>query len=216
MSVTDYQAEVGPWITGHTVEQAIIDTLKLWLGDYLADGEEATGLDRGSTPRPRGWTITGRDIQKYTSDQLPCIVVMAGGILTKPLPQGYPGHTTASWAVDVGCIFNAAWGRGSRERAQLMVRAISLVLLQRPLEGLACVVDMNGEAYDELDFSDTRTYSAAVGAFTVEVEDMMWRDGGPPPSALPPDDPTIPFEPWTTVETTEVEVQILPTEDHDE
>ena len=46
---------------------------------------------------------------------------------------------------------------------------------------------------------------------------MMWRDGGPPPCALPPDDPTIPFEPWTRCEKTDVEVQHPTlTEDHDE
>ena len=210
MSVKAPQADIGPFITGGDVEQALIDTLKLWLPAYLMEGERKHGLTPGDIPAPRGWAITGRDLQKFTSDQLPCIVVMAGGIIVKPLARGYPGSTTATWSVDVACIFNAAWGRMSRKHSQLYVRAITLVLLQRPLEGLACVVDFNGELYDELDFSDTRTYSAAVGAFTVEVEDMLWRDGGPPPYVEPPDEPAEPFDPWTEVTDTDVSVTNTP------
>ena len=71
------------------------------------------------------------------------------------------------------------------------------------------VVDFAGEGYDELTFPDTRTYSASAGKFTVEVEDFMWRDGGPPPDAQPPSDPTVPFVPWTEVR--EVDIQVTNT-----
>ena len=204
------QAEVGPFVTGGDVEKAIIATLKAWLPSYLADGERKHDLTPGDIPTPRGWAVTGRDLQKYTSDQLPCIVVMAGGIIVKPLSQGSPGSTTAVWQVDVGAIFNAAWGDTSRQHAQLYVRAVALTLLQRPLEGLPAAVDFNGEQYDELDFSDTRTYSAAIGAFTVEVEDVLWRSGGPPPYVTPPVDPEAPFDDWTTVTETDVTVEHTP------
>jgi hypothetical protein len=210
MSVTATSAEIGPFVTGADVEAAIISTLKDWLPSYLAEGERKHGLTAGDIARPKGWAITGRELNKFTSDQLPVIVVMAGGILVKPLVHGSPGSTTAVWQVDVGCIFNAAWNDKARQHAQLYVRAIGLTLLQRPLEGLVCVVDQVGENYDELDFSESRTYSGARGRFTVEVEDTMWRSGGPPPYVTPPTDPDAPLDPWTQVTGTDVEVDNTP------
>lgn len=205
------QAEIGPFITGADVETALIDTLRPWLPAYLAAGERTHGLEPGTLPRPRGWAVTGRDmVEKFTSDQVPCIVVMARGILVKPLARGYPGAMTCLWSLDVGTIFNAAWGRDSRAYAQLYARAISLVLLQRPLEGLAGVVDFAGEDYDEGDFAETRTYALTRGAFTVQVEAALWREGGPPPQDEPPDIQEAPLDDWTRVVKTEVEVTNTP------
>lgn len=210
MSVTlPQQAEIGPIVTGGVIETGLLDLLKDWLPAYLCACEQALGVEPGSTPYPRGWAITGRDLEKYVSDQLPCVVVMSSGINPPVRRGGSPGCMTAVWSMDAGVIFNAAWGYRSRWLAQLYVRAIALTLLQRPLvlgDGHTGVVDFTGEAYDELTFPDTRTYSASVAVFTIEVEDMMWRDGGPPPAAVPPSDPTIPFEPWTQVREVDIEV----------
>jgi hypothetical protein len=203
------QSVIGPIITGADVEHAILDTLHKWVPSYLRECEHARYMKVGDLPEPKGWLITGRQLEKFTSDQLPCIIVMAGGIVVKPLASGYPGMMTCVWHVDVGTIWNAAWGKMSREHAQLMVRCIALTLIQRPLEGgLAGVVDMTGERYDEIDFGDTRTYSAAVAQFTVEVEDVMWRAGGPPPW-VEPGDPGA-FGPWTEVTETGVTVEAVP------
>lgn len=210
MSVTlPQQAEIGPIITGGHVERALVDLLKEWLPSYLCECERKVGAEVGSTPWPRGWAITGRDLEKYVSDQLPCVIVMAGGVTTRPRVSGTNGSMTGVWDVDMGIILNAAWGYLSRWYAQLYERAISLVVVQRPLvldDTHIGVVDFAGEGYDELSFPDTRTYSASAGKFTVEVEDFMWRDGGPPPDAQPPSDPTVPFVPWTEVRDVDIEV----------
>jgi hypothetical protein len=209
-TATVRQAELGPVITGADVEHAILDTLFKWLPSYLRECERLRHMPVGDLPTPRGWLITGRQLEKFTSDQLPCVIVMAGGIVVRPVVSGYPGNMTCVWVVDVGTIWNTAWGRMTRDHAQLMVRAISLVLIQRPLEGgLAGVVDMTGERYDEIDFGDTRTYSAAVAQFTVEVEDVMWRAGGPPPY-VEPGDPMDTWGPWTQVTETGVTVEAVP------
>lgn len=211
MSVTlPQQAEIGPVITGAHIEQSLIDLLKEWMPGYLCECERKLGVEAGDTPWPRGWAITGRDLEKFVSDQLPCVVVMAGGVTVRPRASGSPGSLTGVWNVDVGIIVNAAWGYKSRWIAQLYERVISLVVLQRPLvldDTHIGVVDFAGEAYDELTFPDTRTYSASVGVITVEVENFMWRDGGPPPEAQPPSDPTVPWEPWTEVR--EVDITVL-------
>ena len=210
MSATAYRAEVGPMIGGLDVERAIQDTLRAWLPAYICEAERLYGWDVGKTPWPKGWAITGRDLAKLTSDQLPCIVLMAGGTTGPPSKSGAPGKLTATWAVDVGSVFNAAWGRSSRQHAQLYAVAIRTCLTQRPLEGLRCVVDARGEAYDEMDFESSRSYSASVCSLNVTVPEIGWADGGPPPAATTPTDPHDPFVPWVEVVDSDIEVDHYP------
>lgn len=210
MSATGFQAEVGPLITGGDIEHAVIDTLREWLPAYLSDAERKHGWEVGSTPTPRGWVRTGRNLQKLTSDQLPCMVIMAGGILQAPRKEGGLGVLTGAWGISVATIFHASWGAESRDHAQLYARCVQACLNQRPLEGLAASVDFRGEVYDELDIADSRSYSASVCAFSVEVREFAWADGGPPPRASAPGDPTAPWEDWVEVTQTEVTVQNTP------
>lgn len=209
MSVTaTYTAEVGPMLAGLDVEQAVFQTLRDWLPAYLAEAERQHELPAGEVPTPKGWVITGRDLQKLTSDQLPCVVIMTAGILDPPVREGAPGVLTARFAVDIGTVFNAAWGRASRRHAQLYAAAIRCCLLQRPLAALeATAVDWRGETYDELDFESSRSYSASVASFNVEVRAVAWAAGGPPPQVTPPDDPTEPFDPWVRVAETDITVE---------
>ena len=201
------QAEIGPSITGADVEAAIGNTLRHWLLSYLREIEAKHGLTRGTTPGPRGWSVTGRDLAKLNSDQLPCVVVMTGGILEAPRKEGTPGCVTCRWSVNVGAVFAAAWGGSSRAHAQLYARAISLVLIQRPLEGVDGVVDFRGETYDEMDFDSSRSYSSSICNFSVDIREVVWADGGPPPFVTPPVDPMQPLDPWAPVTGTEVEVE---------
>ena len=97
--------------------------LKEWLPGYLCECERKVGAEVGSTPWPKGWAITGRDLEKYVSDQLPCVVVMAGGVTTRPRVSGSNGSMTGVWDVDIGIILNAAWGYMARWQAQLYERA---------------------------------------------------------------------------------------------
>jgi len=206
------QAEVGPMITGGDLEAAILAVLRGWLPAYIAEGERQHGWMAGSTPTPRGWVLTGRDLQKFPADQLPAIIVMAGGIVLTPRKEGGRGVLSAFWGVEIGAVFNAAWGTSSRQHAQLYAAAIRTCLMQRPLEvaDTMASVDWRGEVYDELDFPTTRTYSASVVSFNVEVREVAWADGGPPPITDPPQDPTQPLDPWTEVAQTEVTVENQP------
>ena len=77
MSITATRAEVGPMVTGGDVEAAVMVVLRDWLPAYLAEGERQHSLPPGEIPIPKGWAITGRDLRKLNTDQLPCIVVMA-------------------------------------------------------------------------------------------------------------------------------------------
>jgi len=202
---------VGPMVSGGDIEQAVLDQLKAWLPRYICAAEEQHGITKGSTPAPRGWAVTGRDLQKLLSDQLPCVVLLAAGIGTAPHREG-TGAYSATWGIDIGVVFNAAWGREARRRAQLYARAVQLCLVQRPLVALSqpCEVDWRGEVYDELDFADSRSYSASVCSFNVLCREVANSNGGPPPDAAPPADPTVPFVPWTEVAKTTVTVEKTP------
>jgi hypothetical protein len=207
-------------ISGADVEHAMLDVLRDWLPSYLAEYEGQHGLVRGTTPAPRGWVRTGRNLQKLNSDQLPCIALMAGGILTAPRKQGSPGGWIAVWTVDVGCVLATAWGGGARDHVQAYAAAIRDTLCQRPVGGelsvsgrpwpWTAVVDWRGEAYDADDFSTTRTYADCLVPFYVEVQNVGWATGGPPPRVDPPADPTAPLDPWVEVVETDVTVEKLP------
>ena len=204
--------EVGPMVTGGDIEDAVLAQLKEWLPRYLVAGEEQHGKAAGSIPVPKGWAITGRVLDKLLSDQLPCVIVLAAGVGPSGTRREGTGVLAGDWTVGVGVMFNAAIGRESRRHAQLYARAVQLALQQMPLHALGqpCKVDWRGESYDELDFAQSRTYSASVVNFNVYCREVATTDGGPPPAAVPPSDPTVPFVPWVEVSKTEVAVEPQP------
>ena|SRR5215831_1096254 len=204
--------EVGPMVTGGDIEDAVMGQLKEWLPRYLVAGELQHGWVAGSTPTPRSWAITGRVLDKLVSDQTPCVIVLAAGVGPSAVRREGTGVLGAGWTLGVGTMLDAAWGREARRRAQLYARAAQLALQQRPLHALGqpCEVDWHGESYDELDFASTRSYSASVVNFTVWCREVATTDGGPPPAATPPSDPTIPFVPFVEVSKTEVTVEPQP------
>lgn len=201
-------AEVGPMISGGDVELAVQRTLAAWLPAYLCEYERQHGLDVGRTPWPKGWARVGRNLQKLNTDQLPTVVLMAGGILNPPQAYGSTRAWRATWTLDVGVVISNAWGSnpgGARDHAHTYAAAIRTLLGQRPLDGLAAAVDFRGEAYDGDDFSTSRTFAVAAVSFAVEVEAIGWANGGPPvtPDVDPPVDPTDPLDPWVRVRETE-------------
>jgi hypothetical protein len=203
---------VGPMVTGADIEDAVVLQLKEWLPRYLVAAEEQHGLTPGSVPVPKGWAVTGRVLDKLLSDQLPCVIVMAAGVAPGVTHREGEGVLTGNWTLGVGSMFNADLGREARRRAQLYARAIQLSLQQMPLHALGqpCKVDWRGESYDELDFATSRTYSASVVNLNVYCREVATTDGGPPPEAVPPTDPTVPFVPWVEVKETETTVEPKP------
>lgn len=202
-------------VSGYTVEMAVEQTLRDWFTAYLCEAERQHGLTAGLIAWPKGWAHSGSDLEKMAQDQLPCFVIMSGGIAAAPVTTGMPvtlgkpvtgGNMSAVWGIEVASIHNAAYDRSARRNAQLYAVAVSRCLWQRPLEGLAATTRERGQSYDELDFERTRTYAASTVSFDITVEDVGWTAGGPPPVATPPPDPTLPFEPWPTVITTRVDV----------
>lgn len=219
MSVTpQVAAEVGPMVSGYTVETAVERTLRAWLPAYICEAERKEGLTAGDTAWPKGWAHSGSDLEKMAQDQLPCVVIMSGGIVAAPVRTAMPvtigaaislpaGNLAAIFGLEVASVFNAAWDSYARRNAQLYAVAVRDCLLQRPL-GMASPseVVLRGENYDPLDFERTRTYAASIVSFDIAVDSVAWTDGGPPPDVTPPTDPTLPFDPWPVVQDVEVQV----------
>ena len=229
--VAQTRADVGPMVSGYAIEAAVELTLRNWLTAYLCEAERQHGIEAGLTAWPKGWAHTGSDLEKFAQDQLPCIVIMAGGIVNRPVYQAMPaaigriavprGNMTATFVVEVAVILNAAWDRTSRRSSQLYVAALRTCLQQRPLDvpdeftfDLTAEIREVGEEYDPLDFERTRTFAAAGVKVDVSVENVGLTDGGPPPDATPPIDPTHPFDPWQQVSSTDVEVNKRPLGEH--
>lgn len=225
------RADVGPMVSGYAIEAAVEATLRNWLTAYLCEAERQHGLEAGLTAWPRGWAHTGSDLEKFAQDQLPCVVIMAGGVVDRPVYQAMPvpighiavprGNMTATFSVELAVIFNAAYDRSSRRSSQLYAVALRTCLQQRPLDvpdeftfELTAEIRERGERYDELDFERTRNYTASVMTFDVSVENVGFTDGGPPPDATPPTDPTDPWPPWQQVSSTDVEVDKRPLDEH--
>ena len=221
------RADVGPMISGYAIEAAVELTLRNWLTAYLCEAERQHGLEAGLTAWPRGWAHIGSDLQKYAQDQLPCVVIMAGGIVDRPVYRAMPaaigriavprGNMTAVFRVEVAVILGAAYDRTARRSSQLYAVALRSCLQQRPLDvpdeftfELAAEIRERGEEYDLLDFERTRTYAAADVRLDISVDNVGLTDGGPPPEATHPVDPTDPWEPWAQVSRTDVEVDKRP------
>jgi hypothetical protein len=205
---------VGPAVTGGDIEDVVLDCLQVWLPAYLCEVEDQHGIPRGSTPTPRGWSLTARLLDKLTSDQMPCVVLMTAGVPNPPTKESGPGAYTATWAMEVGVAFVAAWGLDARRLAQLYACAFGLTLTQRPMTALGqpLHVDWRGESYED-DFDASRTFSVAVCSLNVSCREARWANGGPPPEATPPADPTVPFIPWVQVTETDATVTNTPPPD---
>lgn len=205
---------VGPAVTGGDIEDAVLGCLQEWLPAYLCEVEDQHGMTRGSTPWPRGWSLTARLLDKLTSDQFPCVVLMTAGVSNPPTKDSGRGAYTATWAMEVGVVFEAAWGRSARRLAQLYASAFQLTLVQRPMTALnqPLYVDWRGESYED-DFDASRTLSVAACSLNVSCREARWANGGPPPQATPPSDPIVPFTPWVQVTETDTTVTNTPPPD---
>src|SRR4051812_636972 len=104
----------GPLVSASDVELAVLDTLRVWFNDYLAEVDRRNGDAVGTLPYPRGWVVSA-GIEKMPEDQTPTIVVASPGLLVAPLADGR-GAYTATWRVSVSSVVSA---RGNRQALRL-------------------------------------------------------------------------------------------------
>lgn len=204
----------GPLTPSTAVERAVTATLKKWIVTYLAEVERQEGLDPRAVPQPVGWATFADDAtaRKWPETQMPAIVVMCPGQTEPPRADG-DGTYTTRWAVVVAAICRGRPGiaggvEEARHVAQMYATAISGCLLAKgSLGGFAEGVDWEDESNDEVAHEKVRTLAASRSVFTVEVDGMRRRGGGP---LEPPEDPYAAPAEWPPVTSVEVETDRLP------
>lgn len=196
--MTAVASAFGRLVAASDVEQAILELLRKWLADYLAEVDRAHGNDVGTLPKPRSWVVSG-EVEKMPEDQTPAIIVASPGLTDPPLADGR-GSYTARWRVMIAVHLSARRNMIALRLVRQYALAIrALCTQQQALESLALRrIDWVDERYDTLPSIDDRTVCTALVELAVEVSDVTTRHMGPlepllPPGALGPESPTWPI-----------------------
>lgn len=189
----------GPIITGAQLEQAAMDTLQLWMPDYVAALERETGREPRSVPLPKAWVRRNDAVARWPENRVPAIALVSPGLSTDPVKDG-EGNYSCAFELAVGAIVNARDQQSANDLAKLYAAAIRTLLLQRgDLGGFA-----NGTVWTKEGYTDTPADYLKIGAiatvtFDVIVEGVAVDHGGP---LAPSDDPYLDPGDWPTVATT--------------
>lgn len=211
MADTDYMY-YGEMLDGDDVENAVEDTLRKYMNDYLGRWERKKGREVGLVKRPDMYPRNNaEDFASWPGHDFPVVLLVSPG-LTQP-PVKHVDVISTQWFVGVAAIALA----GTREEASAISRGIgsacrSILLHHGGLLGFASGVTYVDERYDDLEIDDSRSIMASKLIFYVDVDRTADRMGGPPDAILTPDDDTPPTSepPVPTVKEDGVSTQVIP------
>lgn len=196
----------GTIISDDVVEDAVIAVLKRWLPTYLSEVEAQRGLTRGFYERPAPSSYTVRnDFDKWPEDFLPAVIVVSPGMPDEPVKDGRR-RWRGSFDIGVACVVSSLDRDETRRFAQRMGAAVRALLIDHPslemaIGGNVRGLDWLGERNNLMPPEDERSIWANRQLFSVEVDQILERTGGP---AEPEPDPQTPPPP-TDVEITSVD-----------
>jgi hypothetical protein len=203
--MTDIFGTIKP---GNLVEQAVIDTHKLWMETYIAELSLQIDWTDNKIPTPRTYT-TRNQFDSFTRDSLPQLIVVSPGLAGPPVKNG-DGSYRATWSVGVGIVCSAKDEATTKALAKFYAACSRAIMIQNgSLGGKAIGVIWVDESYDDLpgeeDTSDS--LAAGVGYYRVEMDDVgTWKGGPRVPFAPKPDpDPvTQPGSAWPTADEVDI------------
>jgi hypothetical protein len=191
-------APVGPITTDSNVygrlfsasqlEESVADTLKKWFPSYISEVERQLGISPNTLPPPQNY-LNRDNFVGEKGEKLPKLVVISQGLTETPSYYGSLGSYSAAWRVGVGI----ATARTEEQWANRDVKAYGAVIRAILLNKLAVeVTDFNvvevqwvAENYNDiLVDNQIALYKSASVHFTVVVDDVAQRWGGP-------DEPTM-------------------------
>lgn len=201
----------GRIVAGVDVEQALVDVVRTWIADYLAEVCRQHELAPDYLPQPRSYVVSS-DVERMPEDQTPAIIVASPGFTDQPQPDGLGGYV-ARWRVRCAVHLSARGNALSLRLVRLYVAALrALLVQQQKLDGLDLRrIDWVDERYDTLPSIDDRTTCIALVELAVEVADITTRHAGPlvpilgPGHELDPDSPT-----WPSAELVDVAISKEP------
>lgn len=186
------------------LENEVASIIKLWIATYLQEVEIQEGRTRGALQTPKSYS-TKATMESLADDQLPCCVILSPGLVDAPYKDG-EGNYYAHWQIGVGVIVSARDEVNTQAVAKLYGAAIRALLLQKGSHDDITDVQWLDESYDDLQIDDERTLGVAIVEFSVQVESVVNRYGGPA-DPIPPDPDEQPGSVWPIFESADVEVR---------
>jgi hypothetical protein len=204
----------GTIVAASDLESALLEQLRRWLPDYLAEVDRQHGQPVGTTPKPRSYVVSS-ELERMPEDQTPAVIVRSPGTLEPPDVDGR-GVYSARFTIDAGVHLSARGNTHALRVARVYTSGIRALLVQQQLldaldERVAVRrVDWLGERFGELDSIDDRTVCTGVVVLAYTLDDVVTRGAGPleptvPPT--PPDQTPPPIAPdWPTAETVDSDI----------
>lgn len=186
----------GPLVRRREVEQAVEDTVKLWLPSYLGQaGRDTDRQDGGDKPAipdvlPESY-LRRRDIATWAGDRLPVVITHCSR--TTDVHRGADGYYTVSWAVEVGAVTSTKFEDDTWDLADIYAAEICRLLIQHSsLGGFATDVEWVGDSYpDDILPEKQRSLAGGVVSLIVTTDYARKRRAGP--QGRPQDNPRDPY-----------------------
>jgi hypothetical protein len=181
-------------------EDAVTDTLKLFIETYTAHIVRGKGLDPAKYQlAPKSWrTVNEGPAPKWPEDQLPAIYVVAQGVLDDPVQDG-DGWVDATFRVHVAAVVSASGEESANDLCKIYMGAIWGAIVQhRSLGGKAAWTAWRGGQWDVIGAEQARTLAGGELIFDVHIEHVVNAFEGldAPEPGHPPDEPDA----WPTVD----------------
>lgn len=197
----------GPLLTEVDVDVAVVRTLRLWLPYYLTQAERERQLGIGLLARPREESFANTlEDDEFLDHTLPAIIVTTAR--SADVEHDGNGVYRAGYQTRVSAVVRGRTPPEARAVGSLFGMCVVRALVQHEsLGGQASETLWDGGLVSPVDdVTDAGRYlTAAMHDFTVFADDVVQAGVGPydPPDGdppyEPPDDPTEPWDPLTSV-----------------
>lgn len=201
----DPHSVFGPIVSAFEVEDALANSVRRWIRDYLAEIARQRGMPADWLPEFRS-IVTAGDISKFPEDQLPSLMVASPGLDTsgrrgRGVEVHGDGTYVARWRVECNCEVSARGNRQALMNCRLYAAAVRALLIQQALDRRPTTdlelrrVEWLDETYRLRDWTVDRTRAAATTILVIEVADVTNRQMGPADPFYPtdPDEPPDPM-----------------------
>lgn len=193
-----------PNISGDTVAQAALETLKTWLVPYLARQERLEGMAAHTLPQPKSFVVAADNSSSLPEDAFPRVVVISPGMAGQPA-RGPDGYYSGAFALAAGAYLHGNDRAQTRRFMASYTAAIRACLLTENLTGLCATLDWTDETYDEVPGTRARSEAGGEVALVAYVDELTQFSERPWPDG-PPADPYL--EPTTNPDISEVLIDI--------
>lgn len=194
----------GPLVTGSDVERWALETLQLWMPEYLAWTERRTGRASHAIPAPADWAI-GATTDGWPMGSLPSVLIVSPGLVKWTRHDGR-GHVRGKYQLGVAVAVSETT-RGAADRlARDYAGALRALLLHNPtLGGQVEALELVEEQYRPLaDGAGGVVRASATVLLRAHVRGLASVGRGP---KTPRPDPYQPYPSSPLVELTELAVE---------